>query len=397
MFHFQSYIGITAKTAFCIALLSGCFGCSADADDEAQPSIPEAQPDWTVLRDEVKSMRAELARQGAYAFVTNTATTPRTAPHIHSQCWVDWLPKEEVERRAYEQEKRDFGLDFLGELEKIALESCPLDDIDGAERRAERCLAIAEWLKTSKGYGNYPLKRWCERMAATSIGVMAVSSDCALPRVEALVARIDALDANLRHQLAALNEEAPHKYTMPKTDDMDAAMGNLERQWAVHLREAMKYFKANRGNSLPYFADVRNEDKKYSFYMEENLPPVRDGLPARGTMRRFWVPKCHNAFLVCGLYDNARDRIKDLVLFRKLAGDIPRPPKNMTSADDGFVAVDYRDQFRERWKPYEGKYGKNYAGTAASQIFFGQFVDHFTLQQMLTAGDLEELKNQKKR
>ena len=69
-------------------------------------SVAECAADWIDLRERVKTLRAELSRQGAYAFVTNHATTPPMAPYIHSQCWVDWLPKTNVEQIAYEQEKR---------------------------------------------------------------------------------------------------------------------------------------------------------------------------------------------------------------------------------------------------------------------------------------------------
>lgn len=56
--------------------------------------------DWDKLRDGIRRLRMELARQDVYTFVTNRTTTPRVAPYIHSQCWVDWLPKGEERRRA---------------------------------------------------------------------------------------------------------------------------------------------------------------------------------------------------------------------------------------------------------------------------------------------------------
>ena len=389
MFHFQSYIGITAKTAFCIALLAGCFGCSADADDEAKPSIPEAQPDWTVLRDEVKSMRAELARQGAYAFVTNTATTPRTAPHIHSQCWVDWLPKEEVERRAYEQEKRDFGLDFVCELEKIALESYPLDDIDGWKSRTERAIALSDWIKTSKGYGNYLVKIWCDAIAATGVGMMAVDPRCDIAYAERLIARIDDTPANLVYRLAVLDEEAPHKYKMPGKKDSDSAQDNLERQWIPHRRDASDYFEREKGKFVGLgFRNAQSCPHEFAFY-------VRDPPPSEQTVKGLWNIKDHYGVCICGYESRRRRFASDLVLFRKLAGDIPRPPKNMTSpAGDGYVGMDYLDLFHDKWKPYKAKYGKNYAGTAASLVFFGQFDDHFTLGLRLAIPRREKLKNQ---
>ena len=92
----------------CVIVLSSIVGYSEETVSEN---------DWTSLKERMKALRSELARQGAYAFVTNRETTPAVAPYVHSQCWVDWLPRENVERIAYEQEKREFGLDFVLELE----------------------------------------------------------------------------------------------------------------------------------------------------------------------------------------------------------------------------------------------------------------------------------------
>ena len=117
-----------------------------------------ATEDWSSLCKEVSIMRGALSQSGAYTFVTNAAT-PKLAPHIHSQCWVGWLPTEEVKRRAYEQEQRDLGLDILGYLEEYAWNTESQDDLSTNKKNAVELLAIAEWIKTSQGYGNYLLKR----------------------------------------------------------------------------------------------------------------------------------------------------------------------------------------------------------------------------------------------
>ena len=115
--------------------------------------VADGGRNWIKMRDQIRVLRMELSRQGAYDFVTNAAT-PRVAPLMHSQCWVDWLPKEQAERRAYEQEKRDFGLEFVRQIEKVALPNDRFEDVDAHEAHAKRMLAIAGWLKTQPGYGN---------------------------------------------------------------------------------------------------------------------------------------------------------------------------------------------------------------------------------------------------
>lgn len=177
------------------------FAAGAVTADDAQS--------YVAMREQVMSLRTELSRHSAYAFVTNHAVVPRVAPHIHSQCWVDWLPRTNVAQIAYEQEKRDFGLDFIDKLEDLVFLKIPLEDADAHERRAEEALAIAAWMKTAKGYGNQILKRWCEGIALSSMGSMSVNPQCDTNRVLKLIVRVDDLHENLVRQVAILNEESP--------------------------------------------------------------------------------------------------------------------------------------------------------------------------------------------
>lgn len=65
-------------------MLVGCAVRSADKPHQSAPSKEERVRGLA----EVRQLRGDLARLGVAAFVTNAAT-PRMAPHIHSQCWVD--------------------------------------------------------------------------------------------------------------------------------------------------------------------------------------------------------------------------------------------------------------------------------------------------------------------
>ena len=171
---------IILHTIFATAIVLSA-GCS-------RVETAKEQPDWDALRAEVSSFRKRLASDGAYAFVTNAAT-PRTAPHIHSQCWVDWLPKEDVKRRAYEQEKRDLGLDILGYLEEYAWNAESQDDLSTNKKNAVELLAIAEWLKTSQGYGNYLLKRWAENLALIRLCNLSIYKRVGIDEIKALFNR----------------------------------------------------------------------------------------------------------------------------------------------------------------------------------------------------------------
>ena len=87
--------------------------------------------DFIALREQIKQMRVALARQGAYAFVTNCAALNQKAPAIHSKFWVDQLPRESFAQGEYETEKRSLGLDFIGQLEQMSLSVVPVEDVEG--------------------------------------------------------------------------------------------------------------------------------------------------------------------------------------------------------------------------------------------------------------------------
>ena len=106
----------------------------------AVAGLAAQQPDWREKQDEIKKLRAGLAQEGLYAFCSNR-TAEVTAPLIHSQCFVDWITN--AEERAYEQEKRDFGLDFVKQIEPIALSFLLPADTSGWERKAEDMLTVS--------------------------------------------------------------------------------------------------------------------------------------------------------------------------------------------------------------------------------------------------------------
>ena len=333
---------------------------------------------WERMRLGVVLLRTELARQDVYTFVTNRATTPRIAPYIHSQCWVDWLPKEDVKRRAYEQEKRDFGLDFIGKLEKIALDVPPVDDLEMNERRARQFVEIAEWLKTSKGYGNYVLKMWSEGMACTSLGAMAVNSKCSVERAEALFHRIDSVTNNLSCQMAILAEEAPHGYQRPVDVTARGIRKELERQWNLHFKSAYIHFNTRPGRFAGLrFEDVKENLHEYAFYCED---AVGSNGCQYATIRNLWGLKKHFTVCICGMYNPMPKQIFDMLRYRRFVGDIPRPPVGLRMGSPDFI--DYQDLFHEQWSPFSKDHGENCAGTPAAIIFCHSdgYLDIYTQQ-----------------
>lgn len=122
---------------------------------------------------EVKQLRADLARLGLEAFITNSAL-PKVAPHIHSQCWVDWLPKANIDQWAYEQEKRELGRDMLHILEDMVMSDVSWRDYLAVRRRVKTLLRLKEWLSTVHGCGNYYIQEWAENIALSGIAALVI-------------------------------------------------------------------------------------------------------------------------------------------------------------------------------------------------------------------------------
>lgn len=327
-------------------------------------------PNYIKLREEVCILRAELARQGAYAFVTNRSTTPAVAPHIHSQCWVDWLPAEDAERIAYEQEKRDFGLDFIGELEKLALEDPPLDDVEALEDHAERALAIAEWFKTACGYGNQFLKKWCEGIALSSMGGMAVNIQCDTNRVLNLMARVDDWQNNVFRQVAILNEEAPHRFKMPKFEKYEEAGAFLEKQWNPRQWAAIRYYQGKRinGESILVYSQVKDGPREYAFYFPERV--VNQDNPVKDS----WQLKKHLAVCIYGVDRKMTRVIHELLRWRGLAGGFPVPTE--AEIQDINLGYAYRRRLDDIWNKYTKRKEMSFpAQWAVLEIYARRFAD----------------------
>ncbi len=352
-----------------VVVLAPCVSNASDVDD------------WKTLREEMHVLRAELARQGAYAFVTNRTTTPPVAPHIHSQCWVDWLPKTNIEQIAYEQEKRDLGLDFFVDIEGLALPGIPLENPDGLEQHADKMLTIAEWLKTADGYGNHVLKTWCENIALSAMGGMAVNPGCDTNRVLRLVARLDCLQKNVARRVAILNEESPHRYKVPQCSTYDEAAKDLERQCHSHKLNAWKYYGQKDGRRNFTFDKVKDDPAEYAFYVPERSSGSSDSI------RTEWQIKNHEVVCIYGQECNMVDQIIQILRYRTLIGDVPVPTENEIA--DLNLAFDYRTRLHDVWQKHtKGKELYFLGADAILKIYGHTFVDFRTrsLQLQLELG-----------
>ena len=333
-----------------------------------------ARDEWMLLRDCVVEQRLELARLGVYAFVTNVAVSGET-PCIHSQSWVDWLPDKAVSRRAYEQEKRDLGLDLLKQLEEFAQVSVEVGEVDLLKERATQLLAVAAWLKATPGYGNFILKRWAEDMALASLAGLAVNDCCPVENVKALLGKVDSCAECVRMQVAILNDESPDQWEVSGATSSSAIQQALVMRWGRHVREARRCLSGFRVNGRRLlFDDVRGADRRYAFY----IPDVN---PGDATIRRCWNLKDHEEVCVYGMYNHMRQDVEDILDCREKLGIIPMPtPEDLK---DDVSRERFIDRLDILWAAKGRVLGLKPFGRLVVQIYRGRFIDAYTRVQRM--------------
>ena len=285
------------------------FICYADIQDDSH---------WLRLSSEIREMRLQLAKNGAYAFVMTTSATAKT-PHIHSQYWLMLIPETNIALRQYEQEKRDFGLDMIGQLEQYAKQKIDIKNISALEQRVHELLAIANWLKKESGYGNFILKRWAEDMASTTISELAVNNDFPVSDAWSLLRRIDTPQANAKMQISILNEESPDHYDIPKGDTAERLVREIGNQWSSRKVSAVQTLKKKYAQkTVPQFSEAFPHDPRLAFYM-------KDINRVNASLRALWNDKDHEEVCVYGMFCKVPQMVEHILEFREAAGSIPVP------------------------------------------------------------------------
>jgi len=285
------------------------FICYADIQDDS---------DLLRLSSEIRGMRLQLAKNGAYAFVMTTSTTAKT-PHIHSQYWLMLIPETNIALRQYEQEKRDFGLDMIGQLERYAKQKIDIKNISALEQRVHELLAIANWLKKESGYGNFILKRWAEDMASTTLSELAVNNDFPVSDAWSLLRRIDTPQANAKMQISILNEESPDHYDIPKGDTAERIVREIGNQWSSRKVSAVRALKKTYAQeTVPQFSEAFPHDPRLAFYM-------KDINRVNASLRALWNDKDHEEVCVYGMFCKVPQMVEHILEFREAAGSIPVP------------------------------------------------------------------------
>jgi len=148
---------------------------------------------------ELEIQRKQLSELGLWAFFNVAQSNQWTAPKIHSQCWVDWLPEDQEKLKKLEQGRRDFGLEIVKAVEREALRTLlPTSTVERVNQ-ANRLLDFSSWAGAPDGYGNLAIKRRVEHLACIPIGHLLEIDVLSIDLVEKKELLLDARDAVTSH------------------------------------------------------------------------------------------------------------------------------------------------------------------------------------------------------
>ena len=316
----------------------------------------------------ILELRNILVLKGAYAFVSDEVT-PRTAPHIHSASYVAWIPDTDIQRKGYEMQKRDFGMAFVGELEKCAMRQRNMKHYKELAQECEEMLRTADWLKTSCGYGNYLLAHWAENLVLNMVGKMVICPEMDTNTVDTILARLGDYESDLRLRVSALNEEAPEPFSLPQSMTPEAGFNCLMRQWGKRMNATLKHYRSTPGKRLSW-RDAAADERIHVFYLDDSCSGVL-------TARDIWDRKLHS--VLCSFSPDVRrlNAVRNILRYRELVGTIRLPSGEEML--NGALGQEYMNKIDNRWSnDLFSKYGPNPTGLWVQIICGGYFVDQWT-------------------
>lgn len=321
--------------------------------------------------EKIESQRRILTASDLWNFFAIAQSNRWDAPKIHSQCWVDWLPRGSDGSIRLEQAKRDFGLEIVKAIEREAMRIVDPASTTERVRQANQLLDFADWIVKPVGYGNLAIAMRIENLACIPIGHLVADLDYPVEKSEALVQRLGTEAGWVRMQSAILNEESPHAYDAETKKE-------LQTQWNENLRNAWLAFKAKEGRFPHYFTEGKNFPKEIAFYCEDKISQRPHTLSTK------WNTKRHYIFCVMGYEDAIVEQLKNLLLFRKTIGRFPEMPSRPLGMFDSRI----QEGFYEAWKPHEETKGihPGASGYTYEAIRRGSFMDYDTSELVASRG-----------
>lgn len=287
---------------------------------------------------EVERTRNLLHGVGIVRFIKIVEKDCVSAPGIHSKYWVDRFTREDPELAALETAYRDFGLDYLKEVDKLALRIFRNPDKANEQVRAEMLLRIASWIGAPGKFENYRIAMRTEEAATIPLLRIIVDADIPVGEAESLISRFTTQQKSASVRAEILYEESNGIVDMRELAKRADAGGDLfDREWIGLHEKSYKHF----GRRVEYLksADIlRSEPDGYAFFTDDSF-----GAPYADSA--YWDCKLHMMICVYRSQADALNALTEVLQFRKLAGSFPR--------------VDVQPNQRER-DAYENWYARKY-------------------------------------
>ena len=319
------------KVLLSILIISVCFELCAVKEDQKSVSFDTI--------DEVALTQRFLHKGGLKKFVEYVASTGVKAPKIYSKYWIDRREYEDVEQEKLERSYREFGLEFLRQVDRVALEVFRNPERSQEQGRLELLLQAASWIGAPGKFENYRVALRCEDAATIPLLRIIVDEDIPIEVVKGFVARFTTQKKSAPIRAAILYEESNGVFDVRKLAlRADKKSDGFDREWAGYHGRSFNHYG---GKIMEYSKNVdrlRQEPDKYAFFTDDN-----PGWPYADSTH--WDCKLHMRICVYRSQATVLNPLIGVLRFRELAG--------------GFAKVKVRPNERER-DAYERWYRQHY-------------------------------------
>ncbi len=330
-------------------------------------AVDSAQIDVEMKR--VETLRRALDDGGVPAMLA----LGLPCPLIHSQYYADKIAAREPKRRSLEQAKRDFGLKVAHFLDDQA--AAFQKHASSAERaqQATSMLDFADWLRATRGYGNYLLFSRSESLAAMPLVYLTADLDYPLANIAALRQRIVSTATERASRVEVLSDEAPEPF-IDNLHGTDAQQDDqVQAAWNKKWQTMAAWFKTRGFTGEAQTRERLPED--LGFFFEEHVPSPL-------TTTNTW-PNNRHASLVFGLRDVQVRNLDEFMLYREKVGTFPlQPPKwwkpNPANSSDTARRAAFQDGVKHLRRENGQPFGYSTAAMLYQQASEGKVMDYET-------------------
>ncbi|MBM4155920.1 MAG: hypothetical protein FJ221_12975 [Lentisphaerae bacterium] len=316
----------------------------------AARAAPESDAGTKAELDSVEVMRTHLGQDGLWNFLDAARSEGWSVPWIHSDYWVGRLPEKPEGRVSLERAKRAFGLALAKALDGEALTLMKPADSAARESQAKRLLDAADWIRTSRGYGNLLLVTRAENLAHIPIGHLVADLNHPTNAINALMKRVNTPDEGLGFRLAVLDEESPVPIYAVRRGTVSEVSDRLDLAWSRKVKTVAAWCKANGVRFSEAWKHRARMPPECAFFADDEV-----STPPYTTVNQ-WDEKQHKSYCVYGGVTGIRQRVEMLYRFRLHVRAFPTtPPPWFGPQEKIYTATEAA--FDKAWEPFGRTYG----------------------------------------